>query len=125
MSTSPAKRSSLFAIFENDPTFERIWTQYAEHRAVICTYIVRQLHPELKDPEVEDRALQYMDLTDNDLETLVRQTRCPHLRVNWTADREYGTTFCGLCNKDITSQMADLLHAQGIEPDGFTPTHEA
>lgn len=32
---------------------------------------------------------------------------CPHDRKQWYGDREFGTTFCGACHKDITAFVDD------------------
>jgi hypothetical protein len=32
---------------------------------------------------------------------------CPHDRKQWYGDREFGTTFCGACHKDITAFVID------------------
>lgn len=56
---------------------------------------------------------------DDPLEEVWKDVRVPgqaclHPRAQWYADREYGTSFCGVCHKDITNQMDQLLRDQGL-----------
>ena len=58
---------------------------------------------------------------DDDLEACWKDVRvpgrvCVHPRAKWYADREYGTTFCGICHVDITSQLETLLACQEVSP---------
>lgn len=60
------------------------------------------------------------DPPEDDLEDYWKDVRvpgevCHHPRGTWYGDREFGTTFCGKCHKDITNQVEQLLRDQGYD----------